>query len=282
MNSPRRSHQRRYCGSSQATSRCVYAPCDVDEVDGPVADHVIRDVDVAAPCEPDVRHGGRFPPHATARQLAAPEGVRSRQRLPDGVVSPPPRARAGRATRCSRRGRSGSPRPARSGHARGRAARRARSPGAARRPPSGTIRFTWPCSSSRSMKTIPFAVDGRWRATVIPANGDLPAVSLLVELRARERPRREGAGAAARADASRSTCPCGGSRRASAPSASGRAGRASRRSARARAEAASSRRPCPGTDCARKTRPSSQRRSRRGRPEAVAGAALDERLEAVA
>ena len=32
------------------------------------------------------------------------------------------------------------------------------------------MRFTWPCSSSRSMKTIPFAVEGRWRATVIPAN----------------------------------------------------------------------------------------------------------------
>ena len=31
------------------------------------------------------------------------------------------------------------------------------------------MRFTWPSSSSRSMKTIPFAVDGRWRATVIPA-----------------------------------------------------------------------------------------------------------------
>ena len=33
-----------------------------------------------------------------------------------------------------------------------------------------TIRFTWPSSSSSSMKTIPFAVAGRWRATAIPAN----------------------------------------------------------------------------------------------------------------
>ena len=35
---------------------------------------------------------------------------------------------------------------------------------------SGTIRFTCPCSSSRTMKSIPFAVVGRWRAITNPAN----------------------------------------------------------------------------------------------------------------
>ena len=33
----------------------------------------------------------------------------------------------------------------------------------------GTIRFTWPHSSSSSMNTIPFAVAGRWRAIARPA-----------------------------------------------------------------------------------------------------------------
>ena len=33
----------------------------------------------------------------------------------------------------------------------------------------GTIRLMTPCSSSSSMKTIPLAVAGRWRATTIPA-----------------------------------------------------------------------------------------------------------------
>ncbi len=32
------------------------------------------------------------------------------------------------------------------------------------------MRLIWPCSSSSSMKTTPFAVDGRWRATASPAN----------------------------------------------------------------------------------------------------------------
>ena len=61
-----------------------------------------------------------------------------------------------------------SPPGARADHSRGRTP----SPNAIRQRSTtggGTIRLIVPCSSSSSMKTTPFAVAGRWRATTIPA-----------------------------------------------------------------------------------------------------------------
>ena len=53
------------------------------------------------------------------------------------------------------------------------------------------MRFTWPRSSSSSMNTIPFAVAGRWRAIASPANQRSTRAPCLMQLGARQRPRRQ-------------------------------------------------------------------------------------------
>ena len=122
------------------------------------------------------------------------------------------------------------------------------------------------------MKTTPFAVAGRWRATAIPATATLRAVRRRAQLaRSTARPR-AGAGAEARAGGRRPRGSCAGSRRASAPTASARAARASRRSGRAAARAAAPRRRCraPTARAGRARAPTAARaagrRARRRRP----------------
>ena len=86
---------------------------------------------------------------------------RHRDRRPAGPARP--------ESRSTRRGCSGSPPPARSGRERGATTRCGRSHGTARRRRFGTIRLTWPHSSSSSMNTMPFAVEGRCLAIASPA-----------------------------------------------------------------------------------------------------------------
>ena len=128
-----------------------------------------------------------------------------------------------------------------------------------------TIRFTWPSSSSSSMKTIPFAVDGRWRAIARPAKATrlrcgASCSSSLESVpggrcgrRSVERVRADGEARVR------------GSRRASAPrrSARGSVGVAAVGSSGSASCFASPR--VPGS-AARKTSPSSQSRSRRRGP----------------
>ena len=83
---------------------------------------------------------------------------------------------------------------------------------------------------------MPFAVDGRWRATARPATVT-GAVRDAGELAARDARAPAGAGGAARAGGRRPRSTCAGSRRASAPSRSGPPARESRRSGRSAARA---------------------------------------------
>ena len=124
------------------------------------------------------------------------------------------------------------------------------------------------------MKTTPFAVAGRWRATPCRrprrARRRLRSASSAVETpsgrqvrpqqleRVRRRPRGSSSG----------------SRRASAPTASARAASASRRSARAAARAGAASPPEPGTSAARGDEPELPEQLAPRRAEAVAGARL--------
>ena len=92
---------------------------DVHEVDRAVPDHVVRDVDAAAPHESDVRHTGRFPPRGLIVKLSAGRRSAAAGATPRPSRSRPPSWPAARGARARRRGRSGCPRSARSARARG-------------------------------------------------------------------------------------------------------------------------------------------------------------------
>ena len=179
----------------------------------------------AEPVRP--RSSGRGAPARAARSPSAPAeavaGRRHRAQLGDGALAPPaggiggarrrfaPRLpvrlrrpgpgrrapgllRPGRRAlgplqrpRPRRRARWSRPRGAPAGPAPAAAARRGRARGGGRRRGGGTIRLTVPRSSSSSMKTIPLAVSGRWRATTIPATSTVAPSSI----RARSVLRRE-------------------------------------------------------------------------------------------
>ena len=187
------------------------------------------------------------------------------------------RASGPRLDELAARGRCGCGRRARSGRARAAAARRARRRGSARTPAAGTIRFTCACSSSSSMKTTPFAVDGRCRATTMPGDRDASRRAAARAARRSTAFPAAGAAASARAGARRPRGSSSGSRRASAPTPSARAGPASRPSARAAARAASPRRRSPARVCGARHEPELPEQLAPLQPEAVARARLDER-----